>query len=296
MRNVLMNTIKLQIEGLKGLDFHLFMDELFIKKYGINYTPIKQKRDRGCDGILNNDTILAIYAPEQHDLKKFKKKTKDDYESYKINLSQKYPKWAVIYNGEWTTRMIDFIIELRKDSITIGIKQILEIIKGFPWSKLKEIAGYLKVDPQYINNDMIVNVVEDLVRYSDEENFKTNSGMRRESPYYIEDKIRLNFHENEICEAIEEYTEYLEYFKLVRSTIKGFKEYEIGALRNRIKEDYKKFRERFNNNQSFKSILEFMTEQYSQKSENDDTYLFYVRIVLVYFFEQCLIGIKTGVS
>ena len=31
-----------------------------------------------------------------------------------------------------------------------------------------------------------------------------------------------------------------------------------------------------------------------ERFKNDDTYKFYVRVALIYFFEQCLIGEKTG--
>jgi hypothetical protein len=66
MEKVLYNAIKQQIQALKDISFQFFIDELYLKRYGDEFVPIKQKQDRGNDGILHGDTILAVYAPEEY--------------------------------------------------------------------------------------------------------------------------------------------------------------------------------------------------------------------------------------
>jgi hypothetical protein len=66
MEKVLFNAIKQQIQALKDISFQYFIDELYLKNYGDEFVPIKQKQDRGNDGILHGDTILAVYAPEKY--------------------------------------------------------------------------------------------------------------------------------------------------------------------------------------------------------------------------------------
>ena len=73
---------------------------------------------------------------------------------------------------------------------------------------------------------------------------------------------------------------------LLRAT--GVKDEDFEKLKHRIKYDYT------NKSGDFKTRLQQLTEKYLGKysSENDDDYLYYIRAVLIYLFEQCLIGNK----
>ena len=91
MDHIFKHQIKMAIDGLNGNNFQDFMNYFFIKKYGINFTPIKNKKDKGGDGILNDKTIIAAYAPERYPAR-FKIKIKEDYEKYKTNHASLPPQ------------------------------------------------------------------------------------------------------------------------------------------------------------------------------------------------------------
>lgn len=55
MKKVFHNAIKTQISSLTDNNFQNFIDELYSKLYGSEYLSIKQKRDKGCDGIIINE-------------------------------------------------------------------------------------------------------------------------------------------------------------------------------------------------------------------------------------------------
>jgi hypothetical protein len=99
MDEVLREQFKKRIEMRRKSLFQDFCDELFIKKFGQTFQVVKNKRDKGCDGILDNNTILSLYSPEKENLRNFKTKTKEDYEKYVANWKIKYPKWCFVYNG-----------------------------------------------------------------------------------------------------------------------------------------------------------------------------------------------------
>ncbi len=130
MNSVFSDAIKIKIDSLKGNNFQNFIDELFLIGYD-DYIQIKQKRDKGCDGIIENKIVIAAYAPEIIGLRNFKKKIKKDYIDYKKNWSHKYPGWRVVYNGEFTAERIEFIKKLRKDAQPFGIKKYHTLCQRF---------------------------------------------------------------------------------------------------------------------------------------------------------------------
>jgi hypothetical protein len=71
MNNVTENAFRIQIDALKEFAFQAFIDKLYTVIYGNNFTVVKQKHDQGCDGILNNETVLAVYAPEKYDFRAY---------------------------------------------------------------------------------------------------------------------------------------------------------------------------------------------------------------------------------
>lgn len=290
MDKVLFTVIEQQISSLKEISFHYFIDELFIKYYGDDFIPIKQKRDRGNDGILNEDTILAIYSPEKYTLRAFKKKVEDDFESYTKNLSGKYPKWQVIFNGKFTNDMVQFVKSLKNDAQIISIEHILELIKNLGWGKQKEIADYLKIDNQFLIYDILAKVINDLMKDKNKKRIEDIENVPDKATY-IEEKIELNYSIDDIETAVNEYEDSLLFFTIIKDIIKGYDDEDKKVLKNKISIDY-------NNNflrcNDFKNTLNQLTEIYSERYKNDDIYKFYVRVALIYFFEQCLIGEKTG--
>jgi hypothetical protein len=242
---------------------------------------VKQKRDKGCDGIVGNRKVIAAYAPERSNLKDFKKKSSDDFDKYKKNWSITHSEWEYVYNGEFTAQMIQHVDSLKPDSCKVDINRLLDIIEELPHFKRRELAIELSIDEQFIVNDALKNVIEDLFKLSEQyiEGFKPY-----QSPPYIEDKIRLNYSEGEIEDALKEYECVVNYFGELRDILRAYQDFEVGALKTKIFESYNKF------TGSFKERLKALTEQLSERNKNDDYYVFFVRVVLIYFFEICLIG------
>jgi hypothetical protein len=61
LRKQFRNAIKL----LTDSSFQDFVAFLFSTAHGDAFTTVKQKHDKGSDGVLNGDTILAAYGPER---------------------------------------------------------------------------------------------------------------------------------------------------------------------------------------------------------------------------------------
>ncbi len=54
MDNTLRDILKTKINSLKELRFQEFINRLYTICYGENFVVVKQKQDKGSDGILNN--------------------------------------------------------------------------------------------------------------------------------------------------------------------------------------------------------------------------------------------------
>jgi len=285
MIKVLDNAIKTQIKSLLGLEFNEFINKLYAIAYGSRFTPIKQKHDKGSDGILDNQISLSVYSPEKYSLNDFKRKVtnKDkegDFDKYQINWKNKGYKWMFVYNGEITTEMRNFLVALEKDVEIIDINYILVFIDTLEWSKKRSIAEYLSIDEIYFVNDILSDIIDDLIKVKD------SSDIIHKKPSYIKDKIELNYSQEDVDTAINEYYECLGYFSKLEGVLPKDNE-SISALHSKIRRDYLKY------NGDFKTRLYHLTEEYSSKYKNDDVYKFYVGVVLIYYFEYCLIGKRT---
>lgn len=169
MESILEYQIEKAIEKLKDVNFQGFIEHLFLLIHNDKFYCVKQKRDDGCDGIINNEIVIAAYAPENHELRLFKKKVKSDYDKYSDNWRAQYPKWMLIYNGEFTAGKIKFIKSLDKSAEIWDIRQIVYQISQMSWSKIREISSYLGIDENYFINDLIKTVINDLLRLKDDD-------------------------------------------------------------------------------------------------------------------------------
>ncbi len=143
--NPLENAIKIQILSLNGLAFQEFIDQLFKLLYGDDYLTIKQKHDKGCDGILKDTTILSVYAPEKYQLDTFKNKITDDFNKYEKNWKNKYPSWLVVFNGEITAEMKLYVDSLYSKAKINGNNEIISRLFSLNQRKLLNILNYLKI-------------------------------------------------------------------------------------------------------------------------------------------------------
>jgi hypothetical protein len=274
--------IKAAIERLKENNFQEFLVELLLKKHGKGFTAVKQKRDQGCDGIIGGKTVVAAYAPPNAGLNEFKKKAKDDHDKYTKNWSAKYPAWCFVYNGELTAEMVKCIDDLKIDADKWDIRQIMEIVHSLSWSRKRDLAAYLGIDEKYFINDVLRNVIDDMLRTAGE-NTETKP---QEKPIYIEEKIGLNFAKSDVDGALREYEEILPFLTELKDVLKAYSDAEVGALKNKIATEFNKL------SGGFKTKLNNLTDGLSERNKNDDLYWFYVRVVVIYIFEICLIGQK----
>jgi len=272
-----------QIQCLKDNEFQEFIDKLFVICYATDFIPIKQKRDKGCDGILNRDTILCVYSPEKYDKKRFEKKIGEDYKLYETNFKDSYPKWEVIYNGIFTTDNIEFILGLNNGTILVSRDHIVDIIQKQNSYKRLEIAKLLDIPDELVYYDTINEIVCDIIQIQEVQNIED---ITYEPPVYISDKIRLNFSQEESSKILDEYANYLTYFSLIKKVISEYRETDQLAFKNRINSEFRKF------DGDFSTKMNNLIEVFS-KNKNNDLYRLFVRVLVIYIFEQCLIGEKT---
>ena len=285
MDHIFEHQIKMSIDCLKGTSFQDFMNELFIKKYGANFTPIRNKKDKGGDGILNDKTIIAAYAPEKANLNRFKTKIKNDYEEYKENWMSEYPKWCVVFNGEFTAGMLQYIDELDRGIIKCDINHIVELINSLCFPKIRDIArDHLRIDEEHIIYDVLKKIIDDLLK----DNTSLYSIDEHLQPLYIEDKVKLNYSEEDIQGALNEYKDMIPDISKFESILKYYEDEDIKILKNKVSTEYSKLAG------DFKARLNHLNELFSERNKNDDQYKYAVRVVLIYFFETCRIGKKTS--
>jgi hypothetical protein len=82
MNKVTLKNIKTAVQSLSGNEFQNFIDCFYLIIYRSGFQPVKQKRDKGCDGIINNEIVIAVYAPENYDTRAFERKYRDDFDKY----------------------------------------------------------------------------------------------------------------------------------------------------------------------------------------------------------------------
>ncbi len=290
MNSTLEEMFQFKISRLKGMDFQTFMEKLYLTCYGNNFTKVLQKRDKGCDGILSGKTVIAVYAPEMHSLDAFKRKIKNetrgnegDFDKYMKHWQTDYPGWQVVYNGEFTAEMVQFIKSLKKDTELLGRQHLLTLIQGQPWGRIRDVAGFLGIEEQFFIREIFEEIIQDLLKDCSYKNPKRDYS----PPVYIKEKISLNFSGEDIETIGDDYKDALKYFHTLQMIMKEYGDTELDALKNNVREDIKKY------NGNFKEKFQLLMEQYYGKNKNDALYKLYVKVLMIYLFEQCLLGGKT---
>lgn len=282
LENTLKHQIRISITINNKNNFQDFINALFLKKYGTNFLPTRQYKDKGCDGILGNNKVVAIYSPEREALDIFKSKIKSDYEKYTKYWQKQYPYFLYVYNGEYTAEMLIYCDGVSKDVIKWDISHLIEIISDLPYRQLREIVDYLKIDDQYFIFDVLKNVIEDMIK----NNLSNNKQKFSNIPPNIIDKIKINYSQKDIDLASKEYENVAEYLAELGKVLKGYDDNEIAALKNKVLTTFNQLAG------DFKTRLK-NTEDILVGSQNkDDIYRYFVKVVLIYFFESCLIGKK----
>lgn len=293
MESLLKNAFKKQIESREGIAFEEFIDELFLLLHGRDsYLPIRRTGDKGNDGtILSEAKILACYAPRKYDEKNFIKKVKGDtkkagdYQKYLDNWQNTYPNWEMIVNHEIAPAELKLIDKLEGNTSIKGVDQLLSIIENeLSSSKRRKLAKFLGIDDFFIQ-DSLNEILNDLLNDS----IESNIDIEYESPIYIEEKVKLNYEQEDVDGVLSEYDLLMTHFPEISSLLSGYSFSEVSTLKFRIINDFNNlsgdFKKRFNN------LCTSYTEKYGKIS--DDEYRKSVKIILMYMFEQCLIGVKT---
>lgn len=283
MDNIVREVLKAKIMALKATAFQDALDRIYLCVYGEHgFQRVKQKRDGGSDGIVSGDTVLAAYAPEKYYLNDFKKKVGADFDSYRTNWESTHYNWKVVTNLESTAQMIKFVNEKKPGSSIICIEGLLQIISDQTWTIKIAIFRALDIPEQYLSNDVISTVIEDLIQISGEgEQFEPY-----ERPAYIQDKIELNVSKDHQASFIDEYEETLASFSTISSVVKSRSQESVAAIRSKIRSTY------ISLSGSFEQRLNELVKIMAQGKVRDDYYSHNMRLVMLYFFEQCLFGLK----
>lgn len=294
MDKLLKNAFKLQIQSKEGFEFEEFIDELFLLKYGVDkYVPIRRNKDKGNDGtILPEQKILACYAPRKYNRTDFEikvvgaKNKEGDFEKYQKNWKTEYPNWEMYVNHEVAPEQLTLIQGLDGNTSIKGIDQILSMVDELISSKKRKLAAYLGIENFFIQ-DYIQEIINDLLNASGVEDNILHFDKRALVPPQM--KIELNFEQEDWDGMNSEMVLVMEEFNTIAHILSGYEVDEINTLKRRIINDFNKL------SGNFKERLYNLTEQYTREYGNlkDDEYVKCVKSILLYMFEQCLIGRKT---
>jgi arsenate reductase-like glutaredoxin family protein len=280
MDSLLEHQFKVAIDRLKMDNFQGFTSILFLKVYGQDFDITKNCKDKGCDGIIGKQVIIAVYSPENRSLREFKKKVDKDYQKYEINWKTNYPYWQFVYNGEFTAEMLLHLNKKEGGKYShICINKIIEMINKLEWSQKRELAiNKLGIKEEYITNNLLKEIIEDLI--------KTNCSQipKKTIPPNILNKIEINYTKEDINTVIKQHQEMMPRIFLFEKVLNSYKSEEIASLKMKITEEYKKF------SGSFKEKFKLLAESLAGQNKQDDLYMLNMYAVLMYFFQICLIG------
>jgi len=283
MEKTLEYQIRTSICSLSGDNFQAFICKLFHIAYADDFQQTRRTKDMGCDGFLNRNTVIAVYGPEKIDSGRFTEKVKADYKKYCDNWKNNYPNWLFVINCEASSEMSNAVFSLGQNARLIELNGIMALIDGLTHGKKCKVMNALQIPEQYYVYDLLKEVVSDLVQH--EESISRVSQVSR--PPYVLDKIRKNFaNQADIDASIQNYFDCAGYFGQLEKILKAYDDAKISSLKNKISTAYSSLtgthKERLNQLQT------------AFGHPGDDFYNFYVRVVLMYCFEICLIGARVG--
>ena len=280
-----MQAIHSQIACLYDSRFQDFIDCLYATSYGPSFVPVLQKHDKGCDGLIpSTGTAISVYAPQNYTLGAFKRKAGDDFHKYEKNWASEYPNWQYLYNGEYTAEAQNYLRSLKADVTLMSRTHLAGLIDRLSWANKRRIASYLRIDEQYVIHNVLDEILDDLLTRSETE----AESRRWESPVYVGDKIAINYSPSDLDTAMRQQEECMPYFGILQRLLAQLTPTDLASLKSRIANDY------LGLDGDFAKRIFRLTQQYSEKYPGDDTYEFCSRVVLLFLFEQCIIGRRTA--
>jgi len=280
MDSILEYQFRVGINRLKEDNFQDFIKVLLLKVYGNEFDITKNCKDKGCDGIIKKDKIIAVYSPESKPtLRDFKKKVDSDYKKYETNWKSAYPLWEFFYNGEFTASMLEHINNKGTQVTSICINKIIEIINNLNWSTKREIAiNQLRINESYITNNVLKEIIDDLIKVTNPQSPK------RTIPPDILKKIELNYCAEDVQVVVKQHLEMMPRVLEFQKILNSYNADEIASLKMKITEEYKKF------SGTFKDKFNLLADTLAGANKNDGIYMLNLYAVLIYFFQICLIG------
>jgi len=282
MDNNLRRRFENTIISTSGSDFHDFVSKLFIKRFGEDFVPVKQKRDRGCDGILENKKFLAIYGPssQRRNLKEFILKSTEDFEKYKDKWEKKYQEWCFVYNDECTIDRIEHLKSLKPGVIIYDLKHLMNIIEELTFPKLRELANYLGIFIEYFRNDILKQIIEDLIKKPFEDiEYEINN------PKDIDEKIKLNYDMKDFDLIRKKHETAFVDIEALKILLRAYDDTEISAMKMKVLNVFAKI------SGDFKEKMTKVNEILCDTYEND-MYKYFIDVILLYLFEACIVGKK----
>jgi len=295
-------SLKASIESLikskRGFEFEAFVNKMHLVRYGSeNYYCTRERRDEGADGIiLTSNTVIASYGPDTYDETKYKKKANEDFDMYIEKWVNAHSNWCMYYNNSLAPAQIKHCELLKKNakkkghevSVKVcGIEQIIHYIETeFTNKQIRLLAENLGVNKDLMVFDYIKTILDDLIR---------GVGVESENIEYknridIEEKITLNYSQEDKDAALDEYATLVIDGTLtkIRDAFSTYESEEINSIKMKIKRNFNQF------SGDFKTKVNNVAQNYQSIYANiqDDDFEYYTRALLVYCFEQCMIGVK----
>jgi hypothetical protein len=285
MNPLLSRSFKIAIEGTTESEFQRFVTQVFLKRHGSEgFLVTREHKDRGCDGIVVGErSVVAVYGPVKYERKAFEKKASDDFSKYQKHWENEYPVYKYVCNHDWAPEQVSFFDKRKPSTIRIGSTQLIDLVDELDSYHRISLAKLLRLAPEVIAQDFLREVLDDLLRKaapSDEAiTFKGQTEMR--------EKLLLNVEFHDVEPMLEEYVEVAQYFPQVRRSLSGYSTFDMDAIKNKIRVMYNGV------SGDAKLRLERLTDQLSERyGDGDDGIRLLVRTLLIYHFEQCIIGRK----
>ncbi|MCW5924775.1 MAG: hypothetical protein KIS77_20825 [Saprospiraceae bacterium] len=281
-----------RIENLQGFDFEDFVKELLLAKYSPSgFSPTRPRKDRGSDGfILDSQTVVASYGPKRYNHNDFIKKVNDDYEEFRKHWQATFPNWQMFVNHKLDPLQQPYISSKHFGSVLMGLDQIMSIIAydvNISATARRHLADFLKIDRSQYFSSYLSELLENLLSGTQTDPTQlTNFDPDRLTA--IKDKIQLNYTQDDLESAYQEFETVLPLFEIIESHMAKFDDDEKSRLKYRVVKDYNRMGGEFK--QRLDSLVVIYLREFA--NEKDDDYQYNVTAVLLYLFEQCLIGKK----
>ena len=269
-------------------EFNKLIDNIFHIVYGEKYKSIKQKRDLGSDGIIEPERVsVACYAPESYNAKKFKKKVKEDYEKFRNNYAKLGYLFRFITNIKLLGSNITYFKELCPDGDIWGLEEIISFIKRqSPKIRRHILVDVFGIPREFITYDIIEEIIYEIEL---NETFDNNTAITYSYPTGLLEKIEVNFESENFKKYLKRLTEepYPEYGFYLAEIFKRMDPKEIDTLKTKVLSKTATFSLK---KRSFEEVFLALIDDFSSKYPKDDEYKKHVTMLLIYIFEQCIIG------